>query len=194
MTDLKNFPKPDSRSDYNEKYFNRTKPMNANEIAIFKSSIIHVLKSVDYPNFVNDNAVRLLLGTAAKESSFKYQYQLGNGPARSYFQIEPASAIDVINNYIGYRKALHEYYRDITDGKKLNIDNIGDELVSNFNLAVFICRCLYYRQAGVKLPSDKLLPVETLAQYWKTYYNTEKGKGKTEEFVQTWAQFKLGNI
>ena len=37
-------------------------------------------------------AQALVLGTAAQESRLQYLVQLGNGPAREIFQMEPATA------------------------------------------------------------------------------------------------------
>lgn len=173
---------------------NRTKPMTTDEIKFFKKSVVEILNKVDIPNFANRNAVNLLLGTAAQESNFMYQTQLGNGPARSYYQIEPASCFDVIDNYIEYRAKLKAEKERLLDGIELTRDNVGSVLIENFSFATFIARCLYYRRSGVVLPTDRLLSVDELAGYWKKYYNTEAGKGTVEEFKKNWQRFKLDSI
>jgi hypothetical protein len=48
----------------------------------------------------------LLMGTAAQESQLIYTRQLGGGPARGYFQMEPATHDDCWTNYINYRAGL----------------------------------------------------------------------------------------
>ncbi|MDP5041264.1 MAG: hypothetical protein NWQ26_10405, partial [Paraglaciecola sp.] len=67
-------------------------------------------------------AEELLLGTAVQESlNFKYRRQMGNGPARSYFQMEPATHDDIWNNYLKYnarRAALVTSFLSSPDADK----------------------------------------------------------------------------
>lgn len=157
-----------------------------NKIISIKNDIERVLSSSNIPSFYTVNARNLLLGTIAQESNFKYVKQLGNGPARSYFQIEPATAIDVISNYINYRELLKKELKNISGNKNLTLNNIGDELLNNFDLAIFICRMCYYRRNDVVLNDKQKLSEKALAVYWKKYYNTIHGKGSEEEFIKNY--------
>ena len=44
--------------------------------------------------FASDDAVELVLVTGIVESGYKYLRQLGDGPARSFWQVEPATCVD----------------------------------------------------------------------------------------------------
>jgi len=51
----------------------------------------------------SEAAEELLLGTAVQESlNFKYRRQMGGGPARGYFQMEPATHDDIWDNYLQF--------------------------------------------------------------------------------------------
>lgn len=174
---------------------NRLTPMSVDEIEQFGLLIKSTLSLVNLTNFASKPAIALLLGTAAKESNFKYVYQLGQGPARSYFQIEPATAIDVIINCIKGNKVLRNSLKLFTDLDVTNIEDnkywrnvIADELIDNLKFAIFICRCCYYRQP-FKL-TDNETP-ESLAKYWKKYFNTIKGAGHEYEFVNNFKVYGL---
>ena len=61
-----------------------------------RNLITSVLKEL---NLHSDNAVNLLMGTAAQESHLgKYRKQIGGGPALGIFQMEPATFNDIVNN------------------------------------------------------------------------------------------------
>jgi len=60
-------------------------------VAQFKTLIERVLSELD-PDLASPVAVKLLLGTAAQESRFgTFLHQLGGGPAKGAFQMEPAT-------------------------------------------------------------------------------------------------------
>ncbi|MDX1428656.1 MAG: hypothetical protein R3282_00145, partial [Rhodothermales bacterium] len=50
----------------------------------------------------------LLLGTAIQESLLEFRRQLGGGPARGLFQMEPATHDDCWENYLNFRRSLAE--------------------------------------------------------------------------------------
>lgn len=142
------------------------------------------------------DAFYLLAGTVAQESNFKYTKQLGNGPARSYFQIEPKTAFDVLANYVEYRKPL---YKVLTSISKISsggtivhydYDELSDELLNNFNFAVFIARLCYYRRSFNFVNHD----AEEYAKIWKKYYNTEQGKGTEKEFINNYKIYGIDKI
>ena len=46
--------------------------------------------------FASDDAIDLVLVTGIVESRYKYLRQLGNGPACSFWQVEPATCVDIL--------------------------------------------------------------------------------------------------
>ena len=56
--------------------------------------------------FASDSAVTLITETGLVESRYVYLRQLGDGPARSFWQIEPATCIDNLQHYLKHRKSL----------------------------------------------------------------------------------------
>lgn len=121
-------------------------------------------------------AVELLVGTAITESNLRHLYQV-RGPALSFFQIEPSTANDLIDNFILQRDDLHEALDFIAGGTDW-VDNIDTALVNNIALASAFARLQYWR-APAAIPSDLL----DQAKYWKKYYNSHLGKGKPEHYV-----------
>lgn len=69
-----------------------------------KRLITDVLHGIGY---YSDEAVDLLMLTAAQESEMgRYLYQLGNGPARGIFQMEPATHRCLYENYLKNKSDL----------------------------------------------------------------------------------------
>ena len=55
--------------------------------------------------------IKYLSHTGAVESLYKTKIQYGNGPARSYWQVEPKTAMDVVKNSSAYfGKKFHAKY------------------------------------------------------------------------------------
>ncbi len=71
-------------------------------IAIIEAAHLKLLKRQP-----RDEEVMLLLGTAAAESAFVHRFQLGGGPARGLWQMEPKTASDIFLNYLIYRKRYY---------------------------------------------------------------------------------------
>ena len=145
----------------------------------FRVDVIQpVLKAMDLYSLA---AEELLLGTAVQESlDFTYRTQIGGGPAKSYFQMEPATHDDIWNNFLCYKSALADkVIATLTapDANKL------EELENNDFYAAAMARVHYYRV-------PKALPdagdVTGQARYWKQYYNTVLGKGEVSEYVEKW--------
>ena len=56
--------------------------------------------------FASKDAVDLVIATGIVESRYEYIRQMGDGPARSFWQVEPASAVDNLAHYLKHRKGL----------------------------------------------------------------------------------------
>ena len=134
--------------------------------------ITSVLKQMDLHS---DNAVNLLMGTAAQESHLgKYRRQLGGGPALGIFQMEPATFDDIVKNYLRYKPELAARIERVARVSRFK----ADDLENNDLLATCMTR-VHYLRVREAIPSD----LEGWARYWKRYYNTPLGKGTEEEFI-----------
>lgn len=128
-------------------------------------------------------AVALLLGTAAQESRFgTYIRQLGSGPARGVFQMEPATEQDIWINYLVYRPQLVDKIKKIC-----NITRPDTEALEA-NLLYQICMArIHYLRVPSPLPASDDL--SGLADYWKRFYNTSLGAGTVAEFADNWRRY-----
>lgn len=130
---------------------------------------------------------RLLLGTALAESKAgHWLVQLGNGPARGIFQMEPATHDDIWETWLKFRPAEAEAVEDlravVVPSRHLKWAGAADadELVWNLAYAAAMAR-IRYRRAPQALPAATDLA--GLGRYWKQHYNTPAGKGAAEEFT-----------
>lgn len=126
-------------------------------------------------------AAQLLLGTALHESAgLQYRRQLGGGPARSFFQMEPATHNDIWANYLVYKPTLG------ASVEELLAISMGDkiyELEFNDNYAAGMARVHYMR---VSEPLPKFNDLDAQAIYWKQYYNTSLGAGTPTKYKNDW--------
>jgi hypothetical protein len=127
------------------------------------------------------DAEKLILGTACAESGCgRFLHQIG-GPALGIYQMEPDTHNDIWDNFIEYRPELV---------KKLELmDASGhgsyeDQLPGNLYYATAMCRIHYLR---VPAPIPDSLPKQ--AAYWKNHYNTELGKGSTDDYMAAWYRY-----
>lgn len=141
-----------------------------------------LITSRDWVN--NEDVVELLMLTAAQESHLgRYLMQI-RGPARGVFQIEPRTLEDLIQNYLAYRDDLAAAIRAV-HGKGMD-----SEINLTGNLAFQICVArLIYRRAPAALPDKD--DVESMAKYWKKYWNTELGKGTVEEAIDNYIRYAV---
>lgn len=131
----------------------------------------------------NQDAVELLLGTAAQESAYgKYIRQIGGGPALGKFQMEPATFNDIVKNYLKYHPDIAAKIKSICH---VNVFNSID-LINNDRLAICMCR-VHYLRVKYALPTSTV----RYAAYWKLFYNTRKGKGTMREFIHNYKFYVL---
>jgi hypothetical protein len=129
----------------------------------------------------SQNAVELILGTCAQESAYgKYVRQIGGGPALGKFQMEPATFNDICKNFLKYNPDITEKIMAISHVSVLS----SIDLLCNDRLAICMCRVHYLRQKEV-MPDS----VEGYAEYYKKYYNTEKGKATIEQFIENYERY-----
>ena len=126
------------------------------------------------------DAVNLLLGTALQESSAGDYIRQVNGPACGIYQMEPATAQDIVDNYLRHRKSLLEKVFSFYN----YYNSLEDNLTGNLFFATAMCR-VHYLRVKESLPKTPL----GYAEYWKRYYNTAEGKGSVEEFLEKYNKY-----
>jgi len=125
-------------------------------------------------------AEQLLLGTAMQESELVHRRQLGNGPARGFFQMEPATHNDIWENFLKFKKDLAKKVTNLMSSP--TADKI-EQLETNDRYACAMARVHYLRAKGA-LPAAN--DIKGMANYWKQHYNTPLGAGKPAEFIAKW--------
>lgn len=143
------------------------------------SPALRSISSMKFPMW-SVAAEELLLGTAIVESDLRFRRQLGNGPARGLFQMEPATHNDIWTNFLKYKPELGNAIVKLMstpDSDKLV------ELEKNDKYACAMARAHYLR---VRQLLPKAGDVEAMAKYWKDHYNTWKGMGEWSKYVAKW--------
>jgi len=129
--------------------------------------------------------------TGAYESKYEKIFQDNNGPARSFWQEEPPTVLDHFNNYLLFPENRSKLLKiKGACGLVIHPDYFTESeiswlLTTNLAFAIAMCRIDYYR-TSYRMPSD---PYE-MAYIYKTEYNSKKGKGDIDEFVETYHIFK----
>lgn len=132
----------------------------------------------------SEDAENLVLGTGAHESAgFEYTTQIGGGPALGKWQMEPFTFEDIKENVLRYHPDLAIKILHLSGVKSL----VAKDLITNDVLAICMCRVQYYRQKEA-IPHT----LQGYAEYWKKYYNTEKGKGTVQQFIDDYKFYVMG--
>lgn len=146
---------------------------------------IHVVRAtLTYLGLWSEAAENLLVGTAIVESGLRHLRQLGNGPARGFFQIEPLTHDD-IKRYLRNRPKLRAKVSALRAEQPPEID----QLIINLAYGCAIARIKYWMDPE-PLPSAD--DIDGLGRYYKRVYNTAKGKGNRKRFVALYRRHALG--
>ena len=152
-------------------------------ISQMKSLVKEVCQSMG-DKFASDDAIHLVLATGIVESRYEYIRQMGDGPARSFWQGEAATAVDNLAHYLKHRKKLMGKCAEASLVDLKHWQNLDEKLweeILEKNIAAGIVHCrLKYWRVPKKMPNS----IEGQADYWKKYYNTEGGKGDPEHFIE----------
>lgn len=132
---------------------------------------------VDHLGLGGRNAELLLLGTALVESRLHFLTQKGTGPALGLYQMEPNTHDDIHKNFLRFRGKLNDR---VSDFLSPHFD-MTPQLVWNLHYATAMCR-VHYARVPDALPA--VGDIAGMALYWKKHYNTEKGAGHPEHFVE----------
>ena len=92
--------------------------------------------TLEYLDMYSDDAADLIFKTGMAESGYRALEGYGANPAIGFWQVEPATMYDTMENYVNYRKALkakvYELGYDSNDAVM--------RLMSNIALQVAFCR------------------------------------------------------
>lgn len=124
-------------------------------------------------------AENLIVGTALHESKLTNIKQLGGGPALGLLQIEPDTAADNWQNYLLFRKTLHNKVKRLEGSSEV----LHLALTGNLPYQVAMARVKYFRDPE---PLPRSSDAEGMSLYWKRVYNTKKGKGTVEQFLESY--------
>lgn len=133
------------------------------------------------------SAANLLLLTCAVESNLGHHLKQVNGPALGIYQMEPKTASDIYENFLDFRPELKES----VDRFKADNITVDDNLTGNLFYATAMARVHYYR-VPEELPHHE--DIAGLASYWKSYYNTPKGKGTVEQAILKYKTLVLDKL
>ena len=139
-----------------------------------KEIIDWTLKKIDMHS---KDASSLIYKTGMAESGYRALSQMGEGPAIGFFQLEPATMKDIMENYVAYRKPILESLKSLGYAE----DDSEYRVKSNIALQVAFCRLKYKRDP---FPLPLSWNKKDQADYWKRVYNTELGKGTVEHFLE----------
>lgn len=125
----------------------------------------------------SEAAENLLIGTAAHESlTGRYLRQI-RGPARGLYQMEPATHVDLLTNYLRFRDDL----RDKLTQFLAKAPGPVQQLSTNLAYATAAARLQYWR-VPEPLPAGQ--DIIALASYYKRHWNTFAGKATEFDFVR----------
>jgi len=152
-----------------------------------KKFIANVLEQ-DLKPYCSHEAVHQLLFTCAVESDLGTYFEQINGPAKGFFQIEPKTEKLVWmwafeNHDMLFKAIVRNCTGDIFG---------GFDLKGNFRYQIIIARANYYSwPAALPIVSNPVdtASVKRMAEYWKMYWNTGKGKGVPEEAIEKYYSF-----
>tara|TARA_Y100000401_G_scaffold115007_1_gene117932 strand:- start:1110 stop:1577 length:468 start_codon:yes stop_codon:yes gene_type:complete len=135
-----------------------------------------IQRIIDYTlrdlNMYSEDAALLVYRTGMAESGFRHLEQI-KGPAVGFFQVEPDTINDTIDNYLKFRpKRLNHLVKH-----GLDLEEPVMSVLSSIYLQIAFCRYKYWRSPD-PIPNGLVKQ----AKYWKKIYNGP-GKGTVEHFV-----------
>ena len=146
-------------------------------------SLIERTCSVMGKRYASKSAVDMVLATGIIESRYEYITQMNDGPAKSFFQVEPATCVDNLIHYLKHRPKLMKKCAEASMVDLKNWQNYDEKLWADIlekNIAAGIVHCrIKYWRIPKRMPSS----VEGMSRYWKYYYNAG-GKGNPDEFIE----------
>lgn len=147
-----------------------------------------------------ERASMLLAGTAAHESDgFKARRQYGytyvnDGGAWGLWQTERAVLVDTRQYLASHPLVLRHVTTFVCQDSRADpqwlLRQYTDStallrwIACNDRMAVCQARLHYFQKPGA-IPTT----IQGQAEYWKHWYNTERGKGTTREYIRDWDRY-----
>lgn len=144
--------------------------------------VIPTLKSI---GLFSEAAINIIMGTAYQESGGGYYIHQINGPALGIYQMEPNTYNEIIDWYRSNNQDILFKVLDLTEYDRIPLP---ERLMYDIQYATAMCR-LYYYHINTPLPDSN--DIESIAKYWKKYYNTKKGKGTVEQFITNYEKYNV---
>jgi len=143
--------------------------------------------------------MELMIGTVAAESGFTQRIQMRGGPARGIFQMEPRTARDNYENYMKFPRWQYRYHELMAVCFSLGSapffvpsdEDIEHLLIVNDTFSIIHARIKYLRDPE-PIPADGR--IKAIAEYYKRVYNTVKGKGSAEKFLEAWFHYDCASL
>jgi hypothetical protein len=158
------------------------------EASQFRRLIVEVLNDFashcGRRSIYSEDAVELLMMTAAQETLLGKYIRQVRGPALGVFQMEPGAYHDLFNKYIVTKPWLHNAFELYSsDGASWEHNMIG-----NIPYQIVLAR-IYYLRYPEALPSS--MDQEAMARYYKRYWNTHLGKATIEGAIRRYNQYAI---
>lgn len=157
--------------------------MKAEELRLL---IRYVLKdfarAVQRPTLYSEDAVELLMLTAAQETHCGRWVMQINGPALGIFQMEPTTHYEIWDKVVRNDEALNQ----AVDMFFIPSLNWKAQMIGNLPYQIIYAR-LYFTRTPQPLPPKE--DVRAMAVYWKKYWNTPLGKGTVDEAVRRYIRY-----
>tara|TARA_B110000196_G_C21152684_1_gene670861 strand:+ start:2980 stop:3420 length:441 start_codon:yes stop_codon:yes gene_type:complete len=125
--------------------------------------------------YYSDEAHTLIYRTGIAETGYKTIKQYSGGPGIGFFQIEPNTIKDTLENYVKFRPSLYKKLLKLG----LNVEDIEFSILTNIALQIAFCR-IHYRRNPFSIPGE----IKEQGKYWKEHYNTILGKGTVRHFLE----------
>lgn len=145
-------------------------------------------KNWDFLGHARREEVEMFVGIAATESGFKHRAQIGGGPARGLFGVEPDTAFDVYLNYLRRKSAMLQRLMTLSFDMPVFFFParicLPDLLKVWDDFSFLIARCVLLRRPE-PIPTD----IEGQARYYKHWYNTPDGAGSVKKYLRDWEAY-----
>jgi len=131
-------------------------------------------------------AEELLIFTCATESVGGTYLRQVKGPALGIFQMEPETYNDIWQNYIKFHGSLT---LRLFSNFNISLQPSPERMIYDLRFACAMARIFYLR---VSLALPKANDIDGIWKFYKTYYNTPKGKAIKEEAIKKYRNFING--
>lgn len=142
-----------------------------------------ILPSLSKLQHYSEDASELLVFTCAVESEGGTYLKQIKGPALGIYQMEPNTYNDIWQNFIRKRSDIA-----LILSSQFNAYRMPDEqrMIYDLEFATIMAR-LFYLRINEVLP--KSTDIEEMYDYYKKYWNTEKGASTKQKSIKAYKKF-----